>query len=131
MVFFKRKREKEVDELRRKVRRLRWSYLRLHNMRIFWSETSVPCKKCDEGSHGNSMPFLVTNRLDGNLVQIDNKFHDYSMSFIQVLFVFHAGTSHGFWTSSSHGISMAFAKKMMGFPSDLVSLSNQTAVKKI
>jgi len=35
---------------------------------------------------------------------------------------FHVKTWHGFWTSSSHGISMAFARKMMGFSSDLVSL---------
>ena len=47
------------------------------------------------------------------------------MSLIQVLFVFHAGIWHGFWASSSHGISMAFAKKMMGFPSDLVSFSTK------
>ena len=32
----------------------------------------------------------------------------HSMSFIHVLFVFHAGTWHGFRTSSSHGISMIF-----------------------
>ena len=54
-------------------------------------------------------------QIDGSVVQIHTKFHDH-MSFIQVLFVFHAPTLHGFWTSSSHGISMAFAKKMMGFP---------------
>ena len=66
------------------------------------------------------------NKSKGSLVQIHTKFHDDSMSFIQVLFVFHPGTWHGFWTSSSHGISMAFAMKMMGFPSDLVSFSNQT-----
>ena len=51
------------------------------------------------------------------------------MSFIQVLFVFHAGTGHGFWTSSDHGISMAFAKKMMGFPPDLVSFSTKSQSK--
>ena len=39
-------------------------------------------------SHGNSMSIRVTNRLGGSLVQIDSKFHDYSMSFIQALFVF-------------------------------------------
>ena len=38
-------------------------------------------------------------------------------------FVFHAGTWHGFWTSSSHGIAMAFAKKIMRFPSDSASFS--------
>ena len=42
------------------------------------------------------------------------------------LFVFHAKIQHGFWRRSSHGIFMAFAKKMMEFPSDLVSFSNQT-----
>ena len=32
--------------------------------------TSLPCKKCDEGSHGNSMSrqFLVTTRLGAGLV---------------------------------------------------------------
>ena len=79
-------------------------------------------------SHGNSRSFLVTNQLGGSLVEIHTKFHDYSMSFIQVLsvFVFHAQTLYGLWTSSSHGMSMAFAKEMMGFPPDLVSFSNQT-----
>ena len=91
--------------------------------------SSFSCKKCDVDSHENFMPFLVTTRLGGGLVQIDTKFHDYSMSFIQVLFVFHATTWHGFWTSSSHGISMAFAKKMMGFPSDLVSFSTKLRSK--
>ena len=28
--------------------------------------------------------------------------------------------------SSRHGVSLAFAKKMMGFPSNLISFSNQT-----
>ena len=36
----------------------------------------------------------------------------------------------GFWSSSSHGISMAFAKEMMGFPSDLVSLSTKLPSKR-
>ena len=77
---------------------------------------SPSCKKCDEDCLGNSM-----SQVDGNLVEIDTKFHDYFMSFIHVLFVFHAKTGYGFWTSSSHGISMEFAQKVMGFPSDLVS----------
>ena len=67
------------------------------------------------------IPCHFMSQMDGALVQIHIEFRDNSMSFIQVLFVFHAGTLHGFWTSSSHGNSMAFAKKMMGFPSDLVS----------
>ena len=75
-----------------------------------------PCKKYDMDSHGNSMSFHVTTRLGGSLVKIHTKFHDNSMSFVQVFFVSHAGTWHGFWTSSSNGISMALAKKMMGFP---------------
>ena len=53
-----------------------------------------------------------------------------SMSFIQVLFVRHAETWHGFWTSSSHGISTAFSKKMMGFPSDLMSFSTKLSSKR-
>ena len=67
------------------------------------------------------VPCQFMSQIDGSLVQIDTKFHDYSMSFIQVLFVFNAKTGHGFWKRSSHGISMACAKKMMGFPCDLVS----------
>ena len=81
----------------------------------------MPCTKCDIDSHGNFMSQIV-----GSLVQIHTQFHDDSLSFIQVLFIFHAKTWHGFWTSSSDGIYMAFAKKMMGYPSDLVSFSNQT-----
>ena len=56
---------------------------------------NIPCKKYDMGSHGNPMSrqFLVTTRVGGSLaVQIHSKFHDYSMSFIPVLFVFLAGT---------------------------------------
>ena len=41
-------------------------------------------------SHGNSMSFHVATRFGGSLVQIHTEVHDYSMSFIQVLFVFHA-----------------------------------------
>ena len=76
--------------------------------------------------HGNSMSFLVTTRLGSGLVQIHTKFHDHSMSFIQASCVYHAGAWHGFWTSSSHGLSMVFAKEMAEFPPDL----DQTAVKK-
>ena len=88
------------------------------------NQISGPCKKCDVNFHGNSMSFLV--KLTTVWSKLTSNSHDNSMSFIQVLFVFHAGTWHGFWTSSSHGISMAFSKKMMGFPSDLVSFPNQT-----
>ena len=89
--------------------------------------SNLPCKKYDMDPHSHSMSFLGTTPLVGGFVEIHTKFHDYSMSFTQVLFVFHViGTWHGFWTSSSPGISEAFAKKMMGFPSDLVSFSNQT-----
>ena len=77
------------------------------------------------------IPCHFISQIDDSLVEIYTKFHDYSMSFIQVLFVFHAQTCHGFWTSSSHGISMVFAKKMTGFPSDLVSFSNQTKLPSI
>ena len=88
-----------------------------------------PCKKCDMDSHENSMSFHVTNRRQF-FMEIDTKFHDYSILFIQVLLGYHAGTWHGFWTCSSHGSFMAFAKKMMGFPSDLVSFSTKLPSKR-
>ena len=79
-------------------------------------EVRIPCKKCDMGSHGNSEScHIVTNRrskFGPNPHQIPSPYH----VIYPVLLVFHAGTWHGFWTSSGHGISMAFAKKMMGFP---------------
>ena len=37
--------------------------------------------------HGN-IPRHFLSQVDGSLVQIDTEFHDYSMSFIQVLFSF-------------------------------------------
>ena len=82
----------------------------------------TPCNKCDidsHGNYGNSMSFHVTNQRQcgRNPHQIPWLFH----VIYPGLFVFHAKTWYGFWTSSIHGISMAFAKKMMGFPSDLVS----------
>ena len=72
------------------------------------------------------IPCDFMSQIDGCLVQIHTKFHDNSMSFMRVLFVVYAETWHGFWISSSHGISRVFAKKMIGFPLDLGSLSNQT-----
>ena len=71
------------------------------------------------------IPCHFMSQIDSSLVQTDSKFHDYFMSFIQVLFVFHPQTWRGFWISSSHGTSMAFAKKMMGFPSNLVSFTTK------
>ena len=76
------------------------------------------------------IPCHFMSQIDGSLVQLDIKFHDYSMLSIQDLFVFHAGTWRGFWTSSSHGISVAFAEKMMGFPSDLVSFLTKLSSKR-
>ena len=38
------------------------------------------------------IPCHFMSQIDGSLLQIDNNFHDYSMSFIQILFVFHAQT---------------------------------------
>ena len=35
------------------------------------------------------IPYHFMSQMDDGLVKIDTKFHDYSMSFIQVLFVFH------------------------------------------
>ena len=54
------------------------------------------------------LPFHFIPQIDGSLVQIHTKFNDDSMSFIQVLFVLRAQTWQGFWTRSSHGISMEF-----------------------
>ena len=76
-------------------------------------------------SHFMSQLDLVRWRF---VIEIDTKFHDYSMSKclndIQVLFVICLPCWNMTWilhfTRSSHGISMAFAKKMMGFPSDLM-----------
>ena len=42
------------------------------------------------------IPCHFMSQIHCSLVQIDTKFHEYSMSFIQVLFVFHAGTSMDF-----------------------------------
>ena len=52
--------------------------------------------------HGFSWKFHINfchnlTRLGASLVQIHTEFHDYSMSFIQVLFVLHAQTWHGFY----------------------------------
>ena len=68
--------------------------------------------------------------IDDSLVQIDTEFHNSSMSFIQVLLVFHAQTWHGFWTSSSHRTSAILVKKMMGFSLDLVSFSTKPQSKR-
>ena len=39
------------------------------------------------------IPCNFSSQIDCSLVEIHTKFHDYSMSFLQVLFVFHAGIS--------------------------------------
>ena len=76
------------------------------------------------------IPCHFLSQIDRSFVKIGTKFHDSSMTIIQVLFLVHAETWHGFWTSPSHGISMAFAKKMMGFPSDLVPFSTKLPLKR-
>ena len=53
------------------------------------------------------MPCHLMSQIEGSLVEI---YIIYSMSFMQVLVVFHTKTGHGFYTGSSHGISMAFGK---------------------
>ena len=55
-------------------------------------DKKVPCKKYDMDYRENSMSFHVPIQLGGSLVEIHTKFHDDSMSFIQILFVFHAQT---------------------------------------
>jgi len=52
------------------------------------------------------------------------------MPFMQALVVLHAKTWHGFLTSSTHGISVAFAKKMMRFPSNSVSFLTKLLSKR-
>ena len=42
------------------------------------------------------IPCHFTSQIDGSLVQIGTNLHDNSISFIQVLFAFHAKTWHGF-----------------------------------
>ena len=86
---------------------------RFHNVFIIYLWN--PCKKCDEDSHGNSMPFHVTTRLGGGLFQIHTKFHDDSMSFIQVLF---SMLEHDMDFGKVQVMTFPFgiAKKMMGFP---------------
>ena len=71
------------------------------------------------------IPCLFLSQFDGSLVHIETTFHDYAMSFIQVLFVYHFKAWQGFWKSSSNGISTAFAKKMVGFPLDSISFSTK------
>ena len=67
--------------------------------------------------HWNSISFYILHHKSTavcrpNPHQIPWRFHVIYPGF----FVFYAGTWHGFWTSSSHGISLAFSKKIMGFP---------------
>ena len=76
------------------------------------------------------MSFHFT-RIDGSLIKIHKKFHDYSWRFVQVLFVFHGITWHGLCTCASHGVYMAFTKKMMGFPSDLMSFLTKLRSKRL
>ena len=97
-------------------------------IRKFMESNDVPVKNLT----GNLMeiPGHFMSKIHGSLVKIHTKFHDYSMSFIQVLFVPHAKAWHGFWTNSSHGTSMASAKKMMDFPCGFGLIFEQTAVKK-
>ena len=98
----------------------------MHLRCIFYiGKFTVPCKKCDMDSHGNSMSQLdlvaVSSKLTPNSMTIPchlSRFYLFSMPKHDMDFTF--------YTSSSHGISMAFPQKMTGFPSDLVSYSNQT-----
>ena len=69
------------------------------------------------------------SQIDDSLIEIETKFYEYPMSIVQVLFVFHAKTWHGFWTKSSHAISMAFSKNMAEFSTDLVSFSTKLPSK--
>ena len=93
---------------------------------VYFATFFCLCNTCD--SLGNSMYFM--SQIDGSLVQIHTKFHDYSMLFIQVLFVYpYAQTRHGFYWSSSHGISMAWTRKWWDFPCGFGVTFDQAAVK--
>ena len=80
--------------------------------------------------HGFYWKFHVISQIDGSLVPIDTKCHDYSMWFIKVLFVYpYAQTRHGFYRSSSHGISMAWTRKWWDLPCGFGVTFDQAAVK--
>ena len=80
----------------------------------------APCNKFDMNFYGNSMSFHVTNQrqFGPNPHQIPWLFPIVYPRFI----FFHAQT----W----HGISMTFAKKMMGFSSELVSFPTKLRAKR-
>ena len=87
------------------------------------------CKTCDPCIL-LEIPCNFMSQIDGSFVQIDIKCQDYSMSFIQVVFVYPcAQTRHGFYRSSSHGISMAWTRKEWDFPCGLGVTFDQAAVK--
>ena len=77
----------------------------------------IPCKKYDMDSLGNSTSFHTTNlwEFGPNSHQIPWPFHVIYPRYILFSTLKH-DMDLGSWKSSSHGISMAFAKKMMGFP---------------
>ena len=69
---------------------------------------------------------FTSSQLD--LVEVWSKSTSNSMTIpchLSRFYLFSMLDGHGFWTSSSHGISMAFANKMMGFLSDFASFSTK------
>ena len=89
-----------------------------------YSKMYVPCKKCDMDSHGSSMSFYVTNRrqFGPNPHQIPWLFHVIYTGFVCFLCIKMAWMLDKLKSWNS----MAFAKKMMGFTSDLGSFSKPT-----
>ena len=69
------------------------------------------------------------SQIDGSLVQIDTKFHDYFMPFIQILFVFHMPKDDMDFTEVQ---AMEFSwHERENDPSDFIGvIFNETAIKK-
>ena len=80
------------------------------------------------------IPCYFMSQIDGPLVQIDAEFHDDSMSFVQILFVFRCSNMTMPWMLDKakswnfHGICQENDWISIGF--GLIPEPNQTAVKK-
>ena len=83
-------------------------------------------------SHGHSMSFHVITRLGGSLVQIDTKFHDDSMSFIQIYLFSQQKHDMDFGQVQVMEFQWHLLRKRWDFPCGfgLILEPNQTAVKK-
>ena len=80
-----------------------WWKHQLNYLIITCLSNTIPIKMWQ----GFSWKYHVISRHKSTAVR--SKSTPNSMTCSQILLVFHAGTWHGFWTSSSHGVSIAFA----------------------